>query len=89
MLTQENKINVELIKKIMNEKKTTLRSLRNQEWKNGKVENENVNKLLTNIQTGNITERNEPISAVAKLNSYKIVVNLRNANRNTKPGKSD
>ena len=30
MLTQENEINVELIKKIMTERKTTLQSFRNQ-----------------------------------------------------------
>ena len=35
---------VVLIKKIMTEKKTTLPSLRNQDWKNVKVEIEKVNK---------------------------------------------
>ena len=33
MSTQEDKINVELRKKIMTEKKTTLSSLRSQHWK--------------------------------------------------------
>ena len=32
-LTQEDKIKIELIKKIMTEKKTALPSLRNQDWK--------------------------------------------------------
>ena len=32
MLTREDKISVELIKKIMSEKKTTLLSLKNQGW---------------------------------------------------------
>ena len=54
MLTQEYKIKVELMKKTMTEKKTTLPSLRNQV----KVETKKVNKLLTNIATDNITEWN-------------------------------
>ena len=41
MLPQEDKMNVELIKKIMAEKKTTLPSRRNQV----KIETEKINKL--------------------------------------------
>ena len=62
MLTQEDRKNVELIKKIMREKKTTLPSLRNQDRKNVKVETEKLNKLLTNIPAGNINKLNELIS---------------------------
>ena len=39
MLTQENKINAELIKKIMTEKKIGLSSLKNQDWKKVKSRN--------------------------------------------------
>ena len=39
---QEDKMNVELIKKIMTEKKTTLPSLRNQDGKKVKVETKKV-----------------------------------------------
>ena len=48
--------NVKLIKKIMTEKKTTLLSLRNQNWKEVKVKIEKINKLSSNIPTGNIAE---------------------------------
>ena len=47
LLTQEEKINVEIIKRMMSEKETTLPSLRNQEWKTVKVETEK-NKLIIN-----------------------------------------
>ena len=40
MLTQEYKIKVESIKKIMTEKKTTLKSLRSHDWKKVKIETE-------------------------------------------------
>ena len=59
MLSQEDQINIELIKKIMTKKKTTLPSCRSQDNKKIKVETKNVNKLLTNIQSGHITEVNE------------------------------
>ena len=49
MLIKEVKTNVEFIKKIMSEKKSTLPSFRKQDWKKVKVETEKVNKLLTNI----------------------------------------
>ena len=46
----------------MTEKETTLSSLRHQKRKKKvKIESEMVNKLLTNILKGNITELNEPI----------------------------
>ena len=38
-LSQEEKMNVEIMKRIMSEKKTTLTSLRNLDWKAIKVEN--------------------------------------------------
>ena len=41
------KINIEIMKRIMSEKKTTLPSLSNQDWKTVKVETDNINNLLT------------------------------------------
>ena len=56
-LTPEEKTNnAETIKRIMSEKKTTLSSLRNQDWRTVKSETEKVNDFLTNIPTNNITE---------------------------------
>ena len=46
-----------------------------------------VNKLLPIIPTGNIMELNELIYAWAKLTGDKIVVLLRNPNKNTKLGR--
>ena len=40
ILTQDDKINVEIIKRIMSKKKNTLPSYRNQDWKTVKVETE-------------------------------------------------
>ena len=57
---------------MMSEKKATLPSLRNQGWKNVKVETEKVNSLLKNIPTDNITELNDLIYAGAKLVGDKI-----------------
>ena len=67
MLTQEDKINIELIKKRDDWGKTTLPSLRNQHWKKVKVLTGKVNKLLTGILTGNITELNDLIYAAMKV----------------------
>ena len=86
ILVQEDKTNVELIKKVISEHKTTLPSLRNQDWKKVQVETEKVNKLLKYIPTDNITELNELIYAGAKLVSDKIETPQRNSNRNAKLG---
>ena len=45
-----------------------------------------VNKLLSNIPTGNITELNELLSAGGKLVCHKIDVPQRNSIKNSKPG---
>ena len=86
MLTQADRKNVELIKKIMTEEKTTLSSLRNQNWEKVQVETEKVNILLKHILTNNITELNEVNYAGAKLVRDKIGIPQRNTHRNTKPG---
>ena len=49
-----------------------LPSKRNQDWEKVKVETENLNKLLENIPTDNITELNGLIYAGSKLDSVKI-----------------
>ena len=54
-LAQKEKINEEIIKRIMSEKKTTSSSLRNQERKAVKTKTEKINKVLTHISTNNIT----------------------------------
>ena len=51
----------------MSEKKTTLRSLRNIDWKTVEAETGKINELLTHISTNNMTELNKLISAWAKL----------------------
>ena len=40
----------------MSSKKTTLRSLRNQDWKTVKAETEKINELLTHISSNIIIE---------------------------------
>ena len=56
-------MNLENLKGILNEKKTTLPSLRNIEWRTVKTETEKINQVLTYISTKNITELNELIYA--------------------------
>ena len=50
-LAQDEETNVDTIKRIMSEKKTTLPSLRNKDWRTVKFEAEKVNDLLINIPT--------------------------------------
>ena len=46
ILTHEAKINIELIKKIMTEKKTTLPSIRNQDWKKCQGRNQKGKQII-------------------------------------------
>ena len=55
-LTQEEKTNIDTIRRIMSEKKTTLPSLRNQDQRTVKSETKRVNDLMTNIPINDITE---------------------------------
>ena len=55
MLSQEDKINVELIKKIVANKKTTLPSLKNQDW-NKSHWNWKDKQIINKYPSGNITE---------------------------------
>ena len=85
-LTQEQKINLENLKRIMNGEKTTLPSLRDIEWRTVKTETEKINQLLTYISTNNITELNELIYAGAKLVCVKIGIPSRSTKKKSKPG---
>ena len=66
-LSQEQKTNLENVKRIMSSEKTTLPSLRNIEWKILKIETNKINHILPYMPTNNITELNELIYAGAKL----------------------
>ena len=61
-LSQEQKANLENVKRIMNSEKTILPSLRNIEWKTLKTETNKINHILPYIPTNN-----ELIYAGAKL----------------------
>ena len=79
-------MNVDIIKRIMSEKKTTLPSLRNQDWRKFKSETEKVNDLLTNVLTNDITELNDLINAEAKIDCKNIGVSMKTTDRKSKPG---
>ena len=66
-LSQEQKLNLENVKRIMSSEKTILPSLRNIELKTPKIETNKINHILPYIPTTNITELNELIYAGAKL----------------------
>ena len=70
----------------MFEKKITLPSLRNQNWKNIKAESEKKKKKTNyyHISERAITQLNELINAGAKFVYNKIGVSLKNRNRNLK-----
>ena len=57
-LSQEQKVNLEHKKRMMNRKKTIQPSLRNIEWKKLKIETKNINHILLDIPSNNITELN-------------------------------
>ena len=71
-LSQEQKTNVENVKRIMKSEKTKLPSLRNIVWRTLKTETNKINQILPYISTNNITELNELIYAGAKLVCEKI-----------------
>ena len=71
-LSQEQKTNVENVKRIMNSVKTKLPSLRNIKWRTLKTETNKINQILPYISTNHITEWNEQIYAGAKLGCEKI-----------------
>ena len=66
-LSQEQKINLENVRRIMSSEKTILLSLGNIELKTLKIETNKINHILPYIPTNNITELNELIYTGAKL----------------------
>ena len=85
-LSQEQKVNLENVKRIMSSEKTILLSLRNIEWKTLKIETEKINHILPYIPTNNITELNELIYAGAKLVCEKIGIPSKSTKKQSKPG---
>ena len=85
-LSQEQKINLENVQRIMNSEKTTLASLRNIEWRTLKIETEKINQVLQYTPTNNITELNELIYAGTKLISEKIGIPSKSTKKKSKPG---
>ena len=85
-LSQEQKLNLKNIKKIMNSEIITLPSLRNIEWRIVRTETNKVNQVLTYISTNNITELNELIYAGAKLVCEKIRIPSKSMKEKSKPG---
>ena len=58
-LSQEQKLNLENLKRIMNSEKTTLPSLRNMDWRTVKMDTNKINQVLIYISMNNVTEINE------------------------------
>ena len=84
-LSQEEKINLENVKRIMSSKKTTQPSLRNIEWKTLKIEMNKINHILPYMPTNNITELNELIYTAAKLVCEKIRIPSKSTTKQSKP----
>ena len=80
--SNKKKTNSDTVRRIMSEKKTTLPSLRNQDWRTLKSETEKVKYLLTKIPTNDITDLNDLIYAGAKLVCEKIWTLLKTTDRN-------
>ena len=85
-LTQEQKVNLENLKRIMNSEKATLPSLRNIEWRKVEAEINKINRVLPYILTNNIAELNELIYAGAKLFCEKIWILSKSPKEKSKPG---
>ena len=76
--------NNNIIKRIRSEKKTTLPSLRKQDWRTVKSDTAKVNDKLTNITINDIIDLNDFIYAGAKFVSEKVGVPLKNTDRKSK-----
>ena len=85
-LTQEQKLILRNLKKILNSAKFPLPTLRNIEWRIVKAERNKVNQVLTCISTNNITELNELIYAGAKLVCEKIRIPSKITKEKSKQG---
>ena len=82
ILSQEQKLNLENLKRIMKSEKTTLPSLRNIEWRTVKTEMNKINQVLAYISTNNITKLNELIYAGAKVVCEKIGIPSKSTKEN-------
>ena len=80
---ENNRINVEMMKWIMSEKKTALPFRRNQDWKKNSQDRNRKNKRFINNYP--ITESNDLINAKAKLFCGKIGFLPKNTNKDSKP----
>ena len=85
-LSQEQKVNLENVKRIMNSEKTILPALRNIEWKTLMIETNKINHILPYIPTNNITELNELIYARGKLVCENIVIPSKSTKKQQKSG---
>ena len=85
-LSQEQKLNLGNLKRILNSENTTKPSLRNIEWGIVKTETNKMNQVRTNISTNNITDLNELIHAGAKLVCEKIGIPSKSTKEKSKPG---
>ena len=85
-LSQEQKVYLENVKRIMNSEKTIIASLRNIEWKTLKIKTNKINHILPYITTNNITELNELIYAGAKLVCENIGIPPKSTKKQSKPG---
>ena len=85
-LSQEQKLNLENVRRIMNSERTSLPSLRNIEWKTLKIETNKINHKLSYIPTNNITVLNELIYAGAKLVCENIGIPSKSMKKQQKPG---
>ena len=85
-LSQEQKIDLENVKRMMNSRKTTLPSLRNIEWRTLKIKTNKINKILLYISTNKITELNELIYAGANIVREKIGIRPKSTKKKLKPG---
>ena len=81
--SQEQQTNLENLKRIMNNVKITLPSLRNIEWRTLKTETNKINQIIPYISTNNITEL---IYARAKLVCEKIGVPPKSMKKPSKSG---
>ena len=86
ILSQEQKVNLENVKRTLSSEKIILPSLRNIEWKTLKIETGKINHILPYIATNNIIELNELIYTGAKLVCEKIGIASKSTKKQSKPG---
>ena len=85
ILSQEQKLNLENVKRIWNNENINLSSWRNIALWKVKTETNKINQVLPYISTNNITELNELIYAWAKLVCEKVRIPSNSTKKNSKP----